>query len=496
MKIKFDIKNKINNLDNYELLIIFFDKNIINNIKNLNTKNIKKIKKEIEIYNFQKKNNKYLLIKNKINSEPDILVTKIKKENNKIINLTKIIKKIFYLIKNINYKSIIISLNNIEIINNINFIIDITIQKFKKLNYNFNLFKTSINNEKISKIKIFFLLNNIKETKLAKLTIKNSLIISKGIKKSKDLSNMPPNICNPLYIYNKICKEFKDKNIKISCINEKKMKKLGMNAYLSVSKGSKNKPIISIIKYLKDNDSNVKPIIIIGKGLTFDSGGISIKKSSYMHEMKYDMSGASVVYGIMYILSLLKIKLNVIGILSCSENMPDANSTRPGDIVKTLSGKTIEIINTDAEGRLVLCDTLSYVKKYNPEIVIDIATLTNSCVISLGNEITGLMSNNKELKNKLIKASKESNDYIWELPIFKQYKKYLKSNIADITNCSINHPYGGTIISSCFLSYFTKKYKWAHLDIAGTAWDNEGSTGRPINLLIKFLINYYNDKLK
>ncbi len=483
---KYNIENKIDNINiKYDCLMMYLFKNkLINNIK-LNNKEKKYIYKKIKKNNFIGKLNTYLTIKNKIFNKINYIIIigcgKYKKINTE--KFIKIIKYSYIFLKKKKFKNILLTLNNLNIKNNYWKIFNI-IKNFEKLNYKFDKFKTK-KNIKDNKT-INFLVQKKNKNNKYKLYIKNSLIISKGIKISKNLSNTPANVCNSNYIYKKVKKYIKNKNIKISYINKKKIKKLKMNSYLSVNKGSKNKPIIILIKY-KINKS--KPIILIGKGITFDSGGISIKPSKNMWEMKYDMSGASSIYGIMYIVSKLKFNINITGILACAENMIDKNSTRPGDIIKTYSKKTVEIINTDAEGRLLLCDILSYVNIFNPKYVIDISTLTGSCIIALGNKISGLISNNKKLSKYLLKASKQSKDYLWELPLFKKYKKYLKSNFADIKNCS-DYPYAGTIISACFLSYFTKKYKWAHIDIAGTSYNEKGSTGRPINLIIQFLINY------
>ncbi len=470
-KIKNNIKKKINK---YKCIIIFINKkyNKINTYyKKIINKNIKIktiLKKKKNIYKIEnKKINIYLIIfKNKkinINIFENLIIKSLK-----IINI-KHYKNILIFIENIKFKSIYWKIfNYIKII-------EYRIYKFLK-------FKT----KKIKKIKkyIYFKIKK-KHKKNSIKAIKDSLIISKGIKKTRDLCNMPPNICNSNYIFNKTKKNIYGNNIKISYLNKKKMEKLGMNAYLSVNKGSKNKIKMIKIKY-KNKIKSKNPIILIGKGITFDSGGISLKNSNYMHEMKYDMSGAAIVWGIMYIINKLNLKLNIIGILSCAENIIDAKSTKPGEIVKTLSGKTIEIINTDAEGRLLICDTLTYIKKYNPKIVINIATLTGCCVVALGKEISALITNSKSLSKDLLKASKESNDKIWELPLYKNYNKYLKSKIADLKNCSENN-YAGTITAACFLNNFINKYKWANLDIANTAWNKNGSTGRTVYLLIKYL---------
>ncbi|QJC31875.1 leucyl aminopeptidase [Enterobacteriaceae endosymbiont of Donacia tomentosa] len=332
--------------------------------------------------------------------------------------------------------------------------------------------------------------------------IKHAQAINLGIEKAKNIANLPPNICNPKYLSIKaINLSKKYNNIFTEIIDEKTMEKMSMNAYLAVSKGSKNKPFMSILKYMNNITDKSQPIVLLGKGVTFDSGGISLKPSKNMEDMKYDMCGAAAVYGTIYAIAKLKLPLNVIGVIAGCENMLDSNSFRPSDIIKTMSGTTVEIINTDAEGRLILCDTLTYIKKFNPRYVIDIATLTGACIVALGDNISGLMSNDKKLSDYLIQASLETDDRVWKLPIDdKSYYDQLKSNIADLTNSS-NSNSGGAITAACFLSKFTKLYKWAHIDIAGTASkyveQKISATGRPINMLCQFLINItYNSNNK
>lgn len=366
-----------------------------------------------------------------------------------------------------------------------------TIEILQELTYNFDKFKSI----KKKSIQLFSLTFNIYEEVIdvAKLALLHGLAIDNSIKIAKDLGNMPPNICNPLYL----AKKAKDLEniypfyINTSIFRYNEIKELGMNAYLAVSQGSDNEPIMSVMKYRNKQDIiNKNPIVFIGKGLTFDSGGISLKPAKNMHEMKYDMCGAASVYGLINFAALLKLPLYIIGIIAGCENMINGNALKPGDIISTMSGKTVEILNTDAEGRLVLCDVLTYVKRFNPKFVIDIATLTGACAVALGKDFTGLMSNCKSLIKKLEYSSKQTHDYIWNLPINDILKKYLNSNVADIAN--VGGSYGGAITAGYFLSKFAKEYNWAHLDIAGTAWsfdDIKGSTGRPLLLLTQFLIN-------
>jgi leucyl aminopeptidase len=226
----------------------------------------------------------------------------------------------------------------------------------------------------------------------------------------------------------------------------------------------------------------------VGKGVTFDTGGISLKPAAEMDEMKYDMCGAASVLGTIAAIAQMRLPINVVGIIPATENMPGGNATKPGDIVTSMSGQTIEILNTDAEGRLILCDALTYAERYEPEVVIDIATLTGACVIALGHVASGLLSNNEELAMELLNASEQAADRAWHLPLWDDYQEQLKSNFADMAN--IGGRAAGTITAACFLSRFTKKYRWAHIDIAGTAWESgkkKGATGRPVPLLTQFL---------
>ncbi|WP_367680367.1 leucyl aminopeptidase [Candidatus Fukatsuia anoeciicola] len=368
------------------------------------------------------------------------------------------------------------------------------VETIQEMLYTFTQFKSKKVELYHSLKKITFNITESFELNDSNRALVHALAVSLGIKKAKDLANMPPNICNATYLA-KCAYELNEihNTITTEVVDEKKMKELGMNAYLAVGQSSQNESLMSVIKYNGNPDQNVKPIVLIGKGLTFDSGGISLKPGESMDEMKYDMCGAATVYGVICALLKLQLRLNVIGILAGCENMLDGNAYRPGDILTTMSGQTVEILNTDAEGRMVLCDVLTYVERFNPELVIDIATLTGACVIALGHHITGLMSNNTPLADKLIIASEQSCDRVWRLPLNNDYCKQLNSKFADMAN--IGGRPAGAITAGCFLSYFATKYHWAHLDIAGTAWysgENKGATGRPVALLIQFLLNQVN----
>ena len=314
--------------------------------------------------------------------------------------------------------------------------------------------------------------------------------IANGVDRAKKLANLPGNICTPTYLADTAKSLGKQHtSLKVTVLDEAKMEKLGMGSLLSVSRGSREPAKLITMEHAGGPKSQ-KPIVIVGKGLTFDAGGISIKPSSGMDEMKYDMCGGASVFGVMQMCAELNLPINVIGVVPSSENLPDGDANKPGDIVTSMAGLTIEILNTDAEGRLILCDALTYSAKFKPDVVIDVATLTGACVVALGKHATGLMANNDELANELLGAGLKAGDKAWQLPLWDEYKPQLKSNFADLAN--IGGPAGGTITAACFLSRFTEDYKWAHLDIAGTAWKTgaeKGATGRPVHMLSQFILD-------
>ena len=338
--------------------------------------------------------------------------------------------------------------------------------------------------------KIVFNVPTRRELPVGERALEHGLAVSTGMTATKDVANMPPNICNPAYLLEQAeALAAAHESITVESVNEAQMAELGMNSYLAVGRGSHNESIMSIMHHNGGKDDEA-PIVLVGKGLTFDSGGISLKPGEGMDEMKYDMGGAASVLGVMHAVAELNLPINVIGIMAGCENMPDANSYRPGDILTTMSGQTVEVLNTDAEGRLVLCDALTYVERYDPELVVDIATLTGACIIALGHHASGLMSAHNPLAHELINASEQSSDRAWRLPLWDEYQEQLESPFADMTNLG-GRP-AGTVTAACFLSRFTKKYNWAHLDIAGTAWrsgKNKGATGRPVPMLTQFLMN-------
>ncbi len=311
--------------------------------------------------------------------------------------------------------------------------------------------------------------------------------VANGMELTKRLGNLPPNICTPSFLADEARKMAKKWKLDVEVLEAKQLEALKMGSLLAVAKGSVQPPRLIVLKY--KGAGKAAPVVLVGKGITFDSGGISIKPGSAMDEMKFDMCGAASVLGTMRALAELKLKINVVGVVAACENMPSGNAAKPGDIVTSMSGQTIEILNTDAEGRLILCDALTYSERFKPAAVIDIATLTGACVIALGGVNSGLFANNDDLAAKLLKAGHESGDPAWHMPLNEDYQEQLKSNFADMAN--IGTPGAGAVIAACFLSRFTKAYPWAHLDIAGTAWKGgpaKGATGRPVPLLAQFLI--------
>ncbi|MFZ3323193.1 MAG: leucyl aminopeptidase [Usitatibacter sp.] len=311
--------------------------------------------------------------------------------------------------------------------------------------------------------------------------------IAAGMALAKDLGNLPGNICTPTYLGEQAVELGKATGIKVTVLDRKQIEALGMNCFLAVAQGSKQPPKFIVMEYM-GGKKGAAPVVLVGKGITFDTGGISIKPAPEMDEMKFDMCGAASVLGTMKAVAAMKLPLNVVGVVPTTENMPGGNAIKPGDIVTTMSGQTVEILNTDAEGRLILCDALTYVERYKPAAVIDIATLTGAMVIALGHVATGMFSNDDELAAEVVAAGDSAWDRAWHMPMWDDYQEQLKSNFADIPN--IGSRAGGSITAACFLSRFTKAYPWAHLDIAGTGWKSgaeKGATGRPVALLAHFL---------
>jgi len=314
--------------------------------------------------------------------------------------------------------------------------------------------------------------------------------IAKGMDLAKDLGNLPGNVCTPEYLANQADELGKNyPSIEVDSLGPEAMAAQNMGGLLSVAHGSSLEPRLIVMHY-RGGDAGDKPYALVGKGVTFDSGGISIKPAAAMDEMKYDMCGAASVFGTVRAAAELELPINVVGVVAAVENMPDGSASRPGDVVTTMSGQTVEILNTDAEGRLALCDALTYVARYEPVSITDIATLTGACIIALGHHAHGLMGNTPGHVNDLLGAGRQAADRAWELPLWEEYDEQLKSNFADFAH--IGGRSAGTITAGCYLSRFTRKQRWAHLDIAGTAWlsgEQKGGTGRPVPLLTQYLLD-------
>jgi len=366
---------------------------------------------------------------------------------------------------------------------------------FNLKSYTFNKYKT-LNKDKINKKIIFKIISSHKES--IQKEYKYYDAIKEGIFLSRDLVSEPPNVLNPKK-YTEEIKKLSKLGLKVEILNEAKLKKLGMNSLLGVGQGSENETFLVVIRWNGAKNSFGKPLAFVGKGVCFDTGGISLKPPRFMEEMKYDMGGSAVVVGLMKSLALRKAKVNVVGVVGLVENMPDGNAQRPGDIVKSYSGKTIEILNTDAEGRLVLADALTYTEeKFKPKFIIDLATLTGAIIMALGEEYAGLFSNNDKLSENIFKASENVNEKVWRLPLHKNYDKLIDSPIADIQN--INYAGGaGSITAAQFLQRFIlNKTPWAHLDIAGMAFSKKaanlnpgGATGFGVRLLNNLIKEFY-----
>lgn len=315
--------------------------------------------------------------------------------------------------------------------------------------------------------------------------------VAQSVQFAKNLGNMPPNICTPIYLAKeaeKLAQQFPKLNVAI--LDENDIDALKMGAFLAVAKGSLNPPRLITLEYRGVKDKN--PIVLVGKGITFDTGGNSLKQPLNMIGMKFDMCGAAAVLATLRCAAELELPIHLVGVIAAAENMPGAAATRPEDIVTTMSGQTVEILNTDAEGRLILADALTYCERFNPEVVIDIATLTGNCILALGRFPSGLFSNHNPLANELLQAGNHSGDRCWQLPLWEDYQDSLNSPFADVANVPAT-PEAGAIVAACFLSRFAKQYHWAHLDVAGTAFrtagKDRGATGRPVYLLSQYLID-------
>ena len=360
--------------------------------------------------------------------------------------------------------------------------------------YRFEQFKSTPADER-ALTQLAFAISKAGEQKAAEEALTQGLAIAEGCALARDLGNLPGNVCTPDYLA-RTARELADEfGLELDVLEREDMEQLGMHSLLSVAKGSRQPPKLIVAHYrgapAKKGGKKAKgPLVLVGKGITFDSGGISLKPGEGMDEMKFDMCGAASVLGTLKTVAQLRLPLDLTVIVPATENMPDGAASKPGDIVASLSGQSIEILNTDAEGRLILCDALTYAERFSPSTVIDVATLTGACVVALGHIATGLYANDDELAATLLAAGQTAQDRAWQMPLWDDYQDLLKSNFADMAN--IGGRWGGSITAACFLSRFARKFTWAHLDIAGTAWKtgaDKGATGRPVPLLAHYLID-------
>ncbi|WP_153131333.1 leucyl aminopeptidase [Dechloromonas hortensis] len=354
--------------------------------------------------------------------------------------------------------------------------------------YKFDQFKSKKDEVRRPLRKLTLGVERRNELGLAEEALSQGIAIAEGMALAKTLGNLPPNICHPSYLAEQAQAMAVEFGLGCEILERADMEQLGMHSLLAVARGSHQPPKLIVLSY-QGAKAGDKPIVLVGKGVTFDTGGISLKPSAEMDEMKYDMCGAASVLGTIQAIARMALPINLTVVVPATENMPGGSASRPGDIVTSMSGQTIEILNTDAEGRLILCDALTYAERFEPDTVIDVATLTGACVVALGNIATGLFANKDALARELLDAGDEAHDRAWHMPLWEDYQELLKSPFADMGN--IGGRWGGSITAACFLSRFTKKFEWAHLDIAGTAWKSgadKGATGRPVPLLTHYLL--------
>ena len=355
--------------------------------------------------------------------------------------------------------------------------------------YRFDQLKSKKNGPRQRLRKLTFGIGEKTDLAQAQAAAANGQAIASGMSFAKDLGNLPSNICTPTYLATQAAELAKKHALKCEVLERADMEKIGMRTLLAVAQGSAQPPKLIVLHYQGD-PSGSAPIALVGKGITFDTGGISLKPSGEMDEMKFDMCGAAAVLGTLQAVAQMRLPLNVVGLVPTTENMPGGRAIKPGDVITTLSGQSVEVLNTDAEGRLILCDALTYAERFKPGAVIDIATLTGACVVALGHVAAGLYANDDALSRELVAAADGAFDRVWPMPLWDDYQEQLRSNFADMAN--IGGRPAGSITAACFLSRFAKPFRWAHLDIAGVAWRSgkeKGATGRPVPLLSQFLID-------
>lgn len=477
---KLTIHSSLSDIKNSEYLVILVDQAHIDVVETGYA--ISDLEQHIKAAQFKASVGEVLPLIGKINAQPYSALLGLEKSED--IKASKLAKLAQSIIDQAQKKFQKISVDISALPQNLHYIFALSLTQAA---YAYDAFKSKKNNHLLQHIHLI-----AKNTTLDTQQLDLISAINQGQNYARDLGNCPGNICFPAYLADEavaLAAEYPNL-LKVTVLEEAEQKALGMNAFLAVSQGSDRPGRVITLEYRSDLAD--APIVLVGKGVTFDTGGISLKPGLGMDEMKYDMCGAASVLGTLRALCQAQLPIHVVGAIAAAENMPSGHATRPGDIVTTMSGQTVEILNTDAEGRLVLCDTLTYVKRFNPALVIDIATLTGACVVALGKVLSGLFSPDDELAAEICQAGEQSYDRVWRLPVTDDYQDLLNSNFADIGNIGNGGPQAGSITAACFLERFTKDYRWAHLDVAGTAWLSgaaKGATGRPVPLLMQFIAN-------
>ncbi|SBT16100.1 Cytosol aminopeptidase [Marinomonas gallaica] len=427
-----------------------------------------------------------LLLPSVVEGQPALLLVGTGKEALSDMNAKKVIAAIGTQIKGLPYATVAVAATGLSVKNrDQKNITTLLAQWLNEAFYEFLGFKQS-DADKVTKVETLL----IEGSDQAALDI--GVATASGSAFTRQLGNLPGNVCTPAYLASKAQHLGEEFGIDIELLDETKMDELGMHCLLSVGRGS-DQPSYLIVMHYRGGKEDEAPHVLLGKGITFDTGGISLKPGAKMDEMKYDMCGAASVFGTMKAICELKPALNFTAVIAAAENMPSARATKPGDVVRTMSGKTVEVLNTDAEGRLVLCDALTYIERFKPQSVVDIATLTGACIVALGSVNSGMYANKQDVADALKAAGGEAADKLWQMPLDEEYQQQLDSNFADMGN--IGGPEAGSVTAACFLSRFTESYPWAHLDIAGTAWTGgaaKGASGRPVGLLTQYLLSKAN----
>ncbi|WP_067215212.1 leucyl aminopeptidase [Marinomonas gallaica] len=427
-----------------------------------------------------------LLLPSVVEGQPALLLVGTGKDALSDMNVKKVAAAVGTQIKSLPYANVAVAASGLSVKDrDADNMTTLLAQWLNEAFYEFLGFKQS-DAEKVSKVETLQIEGTNEDA------LKVGVATASGSAFTRQLGNLPGNVCTPAYLASKAQHLGEEFGIDIELLDETKMDELGMHCLLSVGRGS-DQPSYLIVMHYRGGKEDEAPHVLLGKGITFDTGGISLKPGAKMDEMKYDMCGAASVFGTMKAICELKPALNFTAVIAAAENMPSARATKPGDVVRTMSGKTVEVLNTDAEGRLVLCDALTYIERFKPQSVVDIATLTGACIVALGSVNSGMYANKQDVADALKAAGSDAADKLWQMPLDEEYQQQLDSNFADMGN--IGGPEAGSVTAACFLSRFTESYPWAHLDIAGTAWTGgaaKGASGRPVGLLTQYLLSKAN----